>query len=933
MSKIYSLKGTWQAKLADGSLYEVQLPGTLDTNGIGDRDKGANQWHPEINLGNAEDIINENVPIATRYTRKHTYEGAVAFTRVIHYQPSEGTRVFLEAERARCLKLLVNDKEIVPVIGSLSSPYLFEVTGLLSGTDTITLLSDNSYPGLPHDDIVYSSAATDETQTNWNGILGYFQLREEKEVYIRTVRVYPLGKTISVDVEVDAVQPFEGIIRIESNAIASGQNDHQVRQSVMLTKDNITQQKTSCKTIHALFHQIPCRDNVRIWDEYEGNLYQLTAVLEIKDAMADSREVTFGIRDFGDNGHGRLTLNNRVIFVRSETNCAVFPETGHDPMEVEDWLEILQKYKDYGINYMRFHSHCPPDAAFCAADRLGIMMQPELSCWNPKDALESQESYRYYCRELMQILTSYANHPSFVALTLGNELHNREMGKERMYELVQLAGSMDRTRLYAIGSNTYYGAEGCDKNSDFYTSQKYYQEELRGCFAAESNQPGEKGYLQGYINNRYPNTENNYDAAMEKLRENCQKPVFSFEVGQYEILPDFDELKSFQGVLEPENLRLIQKRVEQAGLSDVWKQYVEATGELSFIGYREEIEAVMRTRELSGISLLGLQDFPGQGTALVGMMNSHLEVKPYAFASPERFRYFFRESLPLVKLKKYTYETGEMLHAEIWVANYGKEDICGEFEVTLKSRECIIKDKISRKSYEQGNLTKAGDIDICLKGFHHAEELDLLVVLTDERKRIRLENSYRIWVYPKVTPLCPDSVYEARHFDKKARKVLQEGGIVYLSPDATKEALPDSIRTQFTTDFWSVKTFAAQEGGMGQLIDVTHPIFETFPTETHTDWQWWCMATQRAVILPKYYHAIVTEMDSYAYLRPMAQLIECRCGGGRLLFSAFGLHNLQKYPEARALQASIYQYLASDRLLPEEGLPELSVEEITALIN
>lgn len=117
---------------------------------------------------------------------------------------------------------------------------------------------------------------------------------------------------------------------------------------------------------------------------------------------------------------------------------------------------------------------------------------------------------------------------------------------------------------------------------------------------------------------------------------------------------------------------------------------------------------------------------------------------------------------------------------------------------------------------------------------------------------------------------------------------------------------------------------------MGQLIDSDHPIFRDFPTEFYTNWQWWPMASQRAVIMPKGYKSIITEMDSYAYLRPMTQLLECRCGGGKLLFSTMGLQNLQKYPEARALLFSIYRYLSSEEFAPEQ---EIEWEVMDKLVN
>lgn len=200
------------------------------------------------------------------------------------------------------------------------------------------------------------------------------------------------------------------------------------------------------------------------------------------------------------------------------------------------------------------------------------------------------------------------------------------------------------------------------------------------------------------------------------------------------------------------------------------------------------------------------------------------------------------------------------------------------------------------------------------------EEWERYVEATGEISRIgyREEIEAAIWVYPLVRPQCPETVYETEHFDERAKSVLDAGGIVYLTPPSIKDALPSSIQAQFTTDFWSVGTFAAQQGGMGQLIDNTHSLFADFPTEFHTNWQWWPMATQRAVILPKRYKAIITEMDSYLYLRPMAKLFECRCGNGRLLFSSMGLQNLQQYPEARALLASIYRYLSSEQFAPEQ---------------
>lgn len=954
------LNGKWHVVLEDGTTGQMDLPGTLDENGIGHRDVGANQWHPDAVLGNAAGEIDKDAPIATRFTRRHTYEGEARISRKITV-PDYGTdRLFVLAERARALRLLV-DGEVCAVFrqGTLSTPYIFELTGTAPGEHEFTFLSDNSYPGMPKAAICNSSAATDETQTNWNGILGECSMYTRPQNFIDSLRVYPRavkkeeknkagGYVLDVCVELapGAKKVYKDAkIILQSEALAAGEleDTQTLTEIISYSGEGLaeagTDKEENPKTMEIWFRDLPLRENVKLWDEDEGNLYEMAVTLdngmsaEDKGGSTAECRTRFGIRSFGDNGSGRLALNGRAIFLRGEANCAEYPETGHPPMTIPEWKEMLLKYRSYGINFVRFHSHCEPEAAFAAADELGMLLQPELSHWDPKDAFGTEESYRYYRAELVDLLKTYANHPSFVMLTLGNELQAQDEGRERMRELVRTAKRMDPTRLYANGSNAFYGEEGCDPESDFYTSQSCKDVVIRGTFSG----------MRGYLNENYPSADRTYDEAMAEIRKEYQKPVFSFEVGQFEVLPDFEELESFHGISDPVNLKLIKKRVEERGLLPTWEKYVEATGELSRLAYREEIEAAMRTRELSGISLLGLQDFPGQGTALVGMMNSHLEPKPYDFARPERFREFFQECRILVKLPHYTYEAGERLIAEVEAANFGKENIEGVFCWTLAGKKSVSENgncepaEIKSKNTviatgedteiticRPGSYTEVGSLDIPLDFVEKNTALTLKVRIGDSI------SAYPIWVYRKTTPVCPENVYETRAFDMKTREILQNGGRVYLSPDADKESLPNSIKTQFTTDFWSVGTFADQEGGMGQLIDTEHPIFKEFPTDFHTDWQWWIMATKRAVILPYPMKTIITEMDSYAFLRPMAQMIEFRCLKGKVLLSTMELHKSQQYPEVRALQASIYTYLSGENFEPAE---EITEEELSMLVR
>ena len=425
IDRFYDLSGLWEADIGDGRIYPMRLPGTLDENCIGHKDICGKAVHPDETLGGREKesapedggaeasdsarLECPDAPIATRFTRKYTYEGAARFTRSFTFGAPAGKRVFLEVERARCLRLLVDDRE-VPAFGeaTLCTPHVFEVTGLPDGTHKVTLVSDNSYPGLPHDAIVYSSAATDETQTNWNGALGYLRLRTEEPVFPASVRVYPKGDRLTVRIVICADESWSGTVTVRSEALREGMAEATVQIDKQERTGNMKMTSMSERAsisddgegLEIGFFSLALREDIKRWDEAEGNLYELSVTL----SNGASKTVVFGVRDFGAGENGRLTINGRTFFLRGEANCAVFPETGYPPMTRDAWREILLLYRSYGINCVRFHSHCPPDAAFTAADELGMMMQPELSHWNPKDAFESEESYLYYRAELRGIL-------------------------------------------------------------------------------------------------------------------------------------------------------------------------------------------------------------------------------------------------------------------------------------------------------------------------------------------------------------------------------------------------------------------------------------------------------------------------------------------------------------------------------------------------
>ena len=279
--------------------------------------------------------------------------------------------------------------------------------------------------------------------------------------------------------------------------------------------------------------------------------------------------------------------------------------------------------------------------------------------------------------------------------------------------------------------------------------------------------------------------------------------------------------------------------------------------------------------------------------------------------------------LPLALLSRYVFTAGEEVHVPFRIANYGKTGLEGPCAWSLEGEGLALSGETDSFRVPAGSLSGIKSFSFRLPDAAGAVKLTLSLLFCGS------PNTYPLWVYPDAEPVCPADVLECRALDRHALAVLASGGKVYLAPDSTAEALPRSVQAQFSPDFWSVCTFPSQSGCMGQLIDAEHRLIRTFPTECFSSWQWHPMAGQRAVLLPRKMKAIVTEMDSCALLRPMAQLFECRCGGGRLMVSSLGLHQLKQAPNVRALQKAIYDYMASDLVCPEE---ELSPEAAKAFL-
>lgn len=898
--KSLDLAGEWDLALSgfegDKTVFGqyVSLPGTLDTNKIG-----------------TYNTLDETY----RLSRLYSYTGPASYRKSVFISDSlKGKEITLFMERTRCTRVYVNGKEVTaPETSNLlpvSSRYNLTSALKYGEFNDIVIVVDNSYPGLPAGPILNSHMATAETQTNWNGIVGRFELIVTEKVSIDSLRVYPNSDLKSVRVEADLYNRGADAASFTLTLSLPGAKAEEISVSLAAGES---------RTVTCESFAMPA--DVKLWSEFHPDLYTMTASL----SNGEKKDAVFGMRVFTVSDDGSALWNNgKAVLIRGEANCAVFPLTGYAPMDVESWEKLFSTYQSYGINAVRFHSWCPPEAAFVAADKLGLYLQPELSAWDG-GMMNDDTKKTYYSAEAFAILKEYANHPSFVMFTFGNELMYSDSDFRYADSLIEKLKEADSTRLYAQGSNTYFGGYNPTEQTDFYTAQSYMGMALRGAF----------GGLTGFINQTYPGTRINFSEAVNRLIA-LSVPVFSFEVGQYQVFPDLlTEISKYTGVLEARNFEVVAEKAAARGMTEEdIADWINASGMLSRIGYRMEIEAVRRTEGMSGISLLGIQDFPGQGTALVGMMNALGEPKPYAFADPEYFSSFFGPIALLLETDKFCYKNSETIEGDILVSNYSENDFTGviHYALTLDGK-VIAEGDLASATFAQGKLSRAGSFSIPLASVSSAAKLELAITCGEEK------NSYSFWVYPDGVAEEKGEVYVAEALNETVLSILEEGGKVFLSPRASKDNFPNSVAGRFTTAFWSTNDKANQAGLMGLLLDPEHPLFKDFPTEYHSDIQWWIMTTNGR---PMNLEGLTTEsgekieplirvLDDLDGVKTMGLLFEVTVGKGKLVVSSMGLTQVKdEYPEAEALYNAILSYMNSDAFQPDFAISvETLMNEVT----
>ncbi len=526
---------------------------------------------------------------------------------------------------------------------SLSTPHEYDLTGMLvPGKNRISIRIDNRVI-IPIG--VNSHSISDHTQSNWNGITGEINLTATAKVFIDEIKVFPDLQTKTAKVIVSVKNPgnidFNGKLEIQAQSF----NSPKIQK---LPGKNVTIVTKSGEQQVVLDYEI---ENPQLWSEFTPALYKMSASLMQKSKVIDQKSVDFGMREFKTNGT-RFEINGHPVFLRGTTECCIFPLTGYPPADVKSWERVLQTCKDYGLNHVRFHSFCPPEAAFIAADKLGIYFHVECSSWANQGTSIGDGGLvdRFIYEEGDRILREYGNHPSFCMLAYGNEPAGRNQN-EYLGKLITYWKAKDNRRIYTSGA----GWPIIPENDYNLTSEPRIQHWGEG--------------LKSIINAGPPQTTFDF----HEFVSHYEIPTVSHEIGQWCVYPDFKEIAKYTGVLKPTNFEIFRETLTENNMGDQAEDFLMASGKLQVLCYKADIEAALRTQGFAGFQMLQLHDFPGQGTALVGILNPFFESKGYI--TPEEFRMFCNETVPLARLQKMIFKNDETFEARVEIAHFGPEPL------------------------------------------------------------------------------------------------------------------------------------------------------------------------------------------------------------------------------------------------------------------
>lgn len=916
------LSGIWEFQIdrnenvkTDGKFDDtILLPGSMPQRLKGDKPSTKTVW-----TGSLYDSSYFHNPYMKKYQTEDNFKLPFFLTpdrqfmgvawyrkKVIIPQNMAGKRIVLYLERPHIITtLFVNGKE-VGTRNSLCVAHEYDITKYVKAGKqaTIAIRIDNDYKkvGVGQD----SHSVTDQTQGNWNGVVGQMKIRCTPHVYADQVMVYPDIKTNTVRVETSIIRTKDNPTRditISYRVHDDNSTYEEIEQHYTLTGDT-TKVSYVCKMF----------DNTKLWDEFEPNLYKMEVSVYVgKDRQVHHTTETFGMRSIETQGKDIL-VNGRLTMMRGTVENCDFPNTGYAPMTKDEWLRVFRKCKEYGLNHMRFHSFCPPEAAFEAADEVGFYLQPEGPSW-PNHGVRlgnGQIIDQYLMEETKLMVKKYGNHPSFTMLSCGNEPSGGWV--KWVSNFVDYWKKADPRRIYTGAS-------------------------VGGSWAWQpKNQYHVKAGARGLDNwiKQQPESQSNYLSKIDTVSQ----PFISHETGQWCVFPDFDEIDQYTGAVnKAKNFEIFRDILKDKGMEQMAHKFLMSSGKTQVMCYKAEIERTLRTPHYAGYQLLGLNDYSGQGSALVGPLNVFWREKGYVTAC--EWREFSSPVTILAELPRFVYWDDEDLPISIKISNFSQQPLSKAWlELSADFGDGSPKFFKAREvSVGMGLHEVMNSIFSLEMGISSAKKVVLHATLKEENGTVITQNHWDLYIFPKsvlesIESENTQNVVICNTLDKNAIEALQQGKNVLIIADG-KVKYGAGISQQFTPVFWNTSWFKMRPPHTtGMYVNPYHPVFKDFPTDDWANVQWWALMNRQQVMLmddfPKDFMPIVQPIDTWFLSRKLGMLFEANVLNGKIMMTTMPLNqkDYTAYPAIAQMRQSILNYMQSDAFRPSQTIDMKLIQDI-----
>ncbi|USI74475.1 sugar-binding domain-containing protein [Sphingomonas morindae] len=893
----------------------VELPGSLEQAGIGNRPSVDTPWTGDLNdksFFTSPDYARYRDPAAFKFPYflqpSHWYRGAAWYQREIDIPADwDGKSIELFLERAHWETRVWIDGRSFGANQALHVPHRYRLGALAPGRHRLTIRVDNRMiVEIGHN----GHGVTDHTQGNWNGITGRIELRADGPHWFEGVELHPdlPNRTL--------------VVRGRVAAIGKGRR----AQMVQLEAGGRTSQaaldwaEDGAAFDARLAFDAGEAEALRPWSEFTPVLHRAT--LSLGDGTR--WEGLYGWRDLRGGPEG-FTLNGRPLMLRGTLECAIWPLTGHPPTTRPEWDRLMQRVRDYGLNHLRFHSYCPPAAAFEAADAAGIYLQIETVWANQSVAIgQGQPVDRWVYDETERVLAEHGNHPSFLLMSHGNEPGEGSGGKP----------AEARRDAFLAGYVRHFRARDPRRFWTAGTGWPLLPESQYHVTPTPRIQDWGAG-LHSRINGKPPETQTDYRDFIARYAA----PVVSHEIGEWCVYPNLDERPKYSGYLKPKNFDIFEDRLRANGLLPLASAFVRSSGKLQVQCYKEDIESALRTPGMGGFQLLGVQDFPGQGTALVGIADPFWDEKAYVTAAA--FRRFCAPTVPLVRMASRIARAGADFAFTIDIAHFGATAL-DEAEIgwTIRTEEgaMLAEGRFPGRRIPIGNAP----LDLAVKcplSAPRATAARLEVTVRQGARQIAA-NDWDIWIYPaRPTPSlrAVDRLRHASGFDAETLRHLEEGGdaLIGLHPKTIANYAETPVKLGFSSLFWNTAWTGRQPPTtLGLLCDPEHPALAHFPTEAHSNWQWWYLIHRagalRLDLLPPGLSPIVRIIDDWVTARPLALMIEAQLGRGRAIVCGFSTRAEDcADPVSQQMIASLSAYMQGGAFAPRTRVTSEQLRRLT----